>query len=170
MSPHDPVTELDEPYSGPDAQAAPWAAAEDVLTTAEIYWITTVRPDGRPHSTPTAAVMFEGTAYFTTGPDERKARNLSNNAHCLLTTGCNRFRSGTDVILEGEAKRVTDMPTLQALQRSFTTKYDDHFGFRIAAGGFSHETGGAVDVYRVEPTNAFAYGRQGGFSATRFRF
>src|SRR5215212_713827 len=29
-----------------------WQQVSDALTTAELYWLTTVRQDGRPHVTP----------------------------------------------------------------------------------------------------------------------
>jgi len=36
--------------------------------------------------------------YFCTGPHERKARNLGQNPHCVLTTGCNTLKEGLDVV------------------------------------------------------------------------
>ena len=46
---------------------------------AELYWITTVRADGRPHVTPLIGVWFDGAMHFTTGLEEQKARNLAAN-------------------------------------------------------------------------------------------
>src|SRR5215218_8145063 len=103
-----PTTEFDERYSSPDATAADWVTAEAVLDEAELSWISTVRPDGRPHVTPLVAVWLDDALYFTTGADERKGRNLAENPHVVLTTGCNTWKEGFDVVLEGEAVRVTD--------------------------------------------------------------
>jgi hypothetical protein len=50
-----------------------------------------------------------------TGPDEVKAKNLARNARCILTTGCNAFRKGLDVVVEGEVGVVTDEPLLRCL-------------------------------------------------------
>ncbi len=50
-----PVTELGQRFSDPDAVAAGWDDTRRVLEAAELSWICTVRPDGRPHLTPLVA-------------------------------------------------------------------------------------------------------------------
>src|SRR5213076_3216527 len=47
-----PHTSIDPRYSSPGAEPTSWAAAERLLTGAELFWISTVRPGGRPHVTP----------------------------------------------------------------------------------------------------------------------
>ena len=47
-----PVTRLDRRYSQPDAVAAEWEETRRALESAELFWISTVRADGRPHVTP----------------------------------------------------------------------------------------------------------------------
>ena len=89
MADTDPVAELDPGFSSSDATASPWQVAREILERAEVYWLTTVRPDGRPHVTPLIAVWLGGALYFSTGPDERKAKNLAENSHCVVTTGSN---------------------------------------------------------------------------------
>ena len=49
-----------------------------------MYWLSTVRPDGRPHVTPLLGIWLDGALYFCTGPDERKAKNLARNPRCIL--------------------------------------------------------------------------------------
>ena len=51
-----------------------------VLERAELYWLTTVRADGRPHVTPLIAVTADGAVHFCTGLREQKARNLEHSA------------------------------------------------------------------------------------------
>ena len=46
-----PVTTLDQRFSAPDAAATGWDETRRVLEAAELFWITTVRADGRPHVT-----------------------------------------------------------------------------------------------------------------------
>jgi Pyridoxamine 5'-phosphate oxidase len=174
MSLH-PSVELHEPFSSPDATALGWEEAEAVVRDAEIYWVTTVRPGGRPHVTPLVAVWLGDALYFCTGEDEQKARNLRKNVECVLTTGCNAFRSGTDVVLEGAAVRILDEPTLQAVADALLAKYD--WPYRVAAGGLEEvgrpdegENRGVAVVFRVAPRKIFAYGRGAVFSATRYRF
>jgi hypothetical protein len=43
------------------------------LRAAEVFWITTVRPDGRLHVTPLIAARYDGALHFSTGPAEQKA-------------------------------------------------------------------------------------------------
>jgi hypothetical protein len=100
----EPLTKLDARFSDPGANATPWAAAREVLETAQLSWVTTVRADGRPHVTPLVAVWLDDAVYFTTGSDEQKAVNLAANPHVVLITGCNGWDEGLDVIVEGEAR------------------------------------------------------------------
>ena len=73
-----PATELSA-FSSPNATPTEWSQARDELAGAEVYWLSTVRRDGRPHVTPLLGIWLEGALYFCTGPNERKAKNLSAN-------------------------------------------------------------------------------------------
>ena len=86
MVEQEPVTVLSA-FSSPNAVATEWSLARAELASVEVYWLSTVRPDGRPHVTPLLGVWLDGALYFCTGPNERKAKNLSANHHCILTTG-----------------------------------------------------------------------------------
>src|SRR4051812_33113587 len=103
-----PVTDLDGRYSAPDAAQTSWNDAVEQWRTAELYWLSTVRPDGRPHVTPLISLWLDGAAHFCTGAHERKARNLATNVNVVLTTGSNALNSGLDLVIEGTAIRVTD--------------------------------------------------------------
>ena len=87
MTPTAPTTDLDVRYGDPEATARSWEEAADLLARAEVSWLTTVRPDGRPHVTPLITVWRDGALHFVTGVDERKARNLEQNRDVVLTTG-----------------------------------------------------------------------------------
>ena len=95
-----PSVELDAPYSSPDATVTEWARAQSVLADAAIYWLSTVRSDGRPHVTPVIAVWHDGAVHLCTGPDEQKAQNLAANSKVVVTTGKNEW-AGLDVVVEG---------------------------------------------------------------------
>jgi nitroimidazol reductase NimA-like FMN-containing flavoprotein (pyridoxamine 5'-phosphate oxidase superfamily) len=112
MAGKEPVTELDARFSSDGATPTAWAQARRRLEEAEVYWLSTVRPDGRPHVTPLLSVWQDGALYFCTGPSERKARNLTQNPHCILTTGCNALAEGLDLVVEGAAARVSDDATV----------------------------------------------------------
>lgn len=170
-----PVAELDPQYSE-IADAFPWPETLDLLVHAELSWLSTVRPNGRPHVTPLPAVWHDGAPHFCTGPDERKARNLAANPRCVLTTGTNAHWSGVDVVVEGTARRITDDATLRELAAAWTAKYGEFWRYDVVDGMFresdsdSGAVGGAV-VFRVEPVTAFAFTKgEGKFGQTRYRF
>ena len=52
----EPTAELDSQFSSDEATPIPWAEGRERLEGAEVYWISTVRPDGRPHVTPLLSV------------------------------------------------------------------------------------------------------------------
>src|ERR1035438_10307039 len=111
----EPTTELNEGFSEPDAVARPWAEVADVLSKSEMFWLSTVRRDGRPHVTPLPAIWLDGTLHFCAGSHEQKAKKLESNPRCILTTGTSHLRSGLDVVVEGTAVRVTGTAQLQRL-------------------------------------------------------
>jgi general stress protein 26 len=169
MAAAQPETTLDPRFSEEDATATAWADARRELERAEIFWISTVRPDGRPHVTPLIAVWFDGALHFCTGPDERKARNLAANSHVVLTTGRNLLGEGLDVVVEGEALNVTDDAQLRRLADAWVAKYGEEWRFRVRDGAFRHDSGDAL-VFRVAPATAFGFGRGEAYSQTRWRF
>lgn len=176
MAPTQPVGEIDGRFSAPGAEPATWEEVRAALEQAEIYWLSTVHPAGRPHVTPMIALWLDGAVYFCTGPDERKARNLAANPRCVVTTGCNLLGEGLDVVVEGEAVQVTDDDTLRRLAGAYVDKYGDEWRFDVRSGAFVHhaeslrgDDPGRADVYEVRPSTVFAF-RRGAYSQTRWRF
>jgi nitroimidazol reductase NimA-like FMN-containing flavoprotein (pyridoxamine 5'-phosphate oxidase superfamily) len=155
----EPMTQLDERFSDPEARATTWEAAREVLESAQLSWISTVRADGRPHVTPLVAVWLDGALHFTTGPTEQKSRNLEADPHVVLTTGCNRWDEGLDVMVEGEARRVTDPAKLARLADAWKAKWDGRWQFDVAEGGFHHDAGGLAHVFAITPTKVLAFGK-----------
>jgi nitroimidazol reductase NimA-like FMN-containing flavoprotein (pyridoxamine 5'-phosphate oxidase superfamily) len=169
-----PVTTLDQRFSAPDAAPTEWEQTSRALAEAELFWVTTVRADGRPHMTPLVAVWSDGTLYFCTGADEQKAVNLRGNRHVILTTGCNTWDHGLDVVVEGDAVRVTDDGALRRLAEVWTTKWDGRWTFLARDGHFYHHDENEVLsypilVFSVAPTKILAF-TKGTFSHTRHRF
>jgi general stress protein 26 len=163
-----PTTHLDPRFSDEGAAATEWQEAERALDSAQLSWITTVRADGRPHVTPLVAVWLDGAVHFTTGADEQKAVNLRSNPYVILTTGCNEWDRGLDVVVEGDAVRATDAATLQRLADAWRTKWDGQWKFEVGDGVFRHEAGEAL-VFSVAPTKVLAFGKKP-FTHTRHRF
>ena len=167
-----PVTKLDERYSDPAATATGWEETRRALEGAELFWISTVRADGRPHVTPVVAVWSEGAIWFTTGADEQKFVNMRANPHVVLTTGCNRWNGGLDVVVEGDAVQVSDDAVLGRVAAAFTTKWDGRWQW--IAGGRHHlrdtEGSGEATVFSVTPAKVFAHAKGDPLGATTHRF
>jgi hypothetical protein len=167
MTDREPIADLHPAFSSPDAIATSWTEARKELEHAGIFWLATVRPDGRPHCTPLISVWLDGACWFVTGPTERKAMNLDANPHCVLLTGCNALDSGLDVVVEGEAAQETDPGVLERVAAAFRAKYPDPFKFTL--GDFRGGGGGAL-VFRIGPQRAFGFRHLPTSSQTRFRF
>jgi nitroimidazol reductase NimA-like FMN-containing flavoprotein (pyridoxamine 5'-phosphate oxidase superfamily) len=164
-----PVTKIDPRFSDPNAVATEWDEARRVLETAELFWISTVRADGRPHVTPLVAVWLDGAIHFCTGPAEQKALNLRGNPHVILSTGCNHWDSGLDVMVEGDAVQVTDDDMLERLARAWSAKWDGRWQFEARNGSFYHQGRGMALVFSVTPGKILAFAK-GTFSYTRHQF
>lgn len=165
----EPTTELDARFSDTDATATDWATTTGILEAAQLSWLTTVRADGRPHVTPLVAVWLDEAAHFTTGAGEQKALNLAHNPAVVLTTGCNTWDQGTDIVIEGTAVRLTNPTTLQRLAAAWRNKWNGQWDYTVTADGFAHHAGGQALVYRVQPDKVLAF-TKGTFSHTRHRF
>ncbi|MFG2559861.1 pyridoxamine 5'-phosphate oxidase family protein [Streptomyces sp. NPDC048496] len=170
MSGFEPVAELQHEYSEKGATARPWSEAVGVLTRAEVFWLSTVRPDGRPHVTPLIGLWTDGALHFCTGPTERKARNLAENPEVVLTTGTNTLSRGFDVVVEGRAVPVTDEPRLTRLAKLWEEKYGADWHFEVHAGAFANGAGGRAEVFGVTPRKAFGFGKGEPYSQTRWLF
>ena len=163
-----PSTELDTRFSEPGAQPTSWQETLDTIEHAEIFWLSTVRADGRPHVTPLVGVWLDGALHFSTGAGEQKAINLTGNPRVALTTGANDWQSGLDVVVEGEAVRVTDPEQLRRLAGAWAQKWDGRWQYSVDEDGFRHDVGTAL-VFAVRPAKVLAFAK-GGFSHTRYRF
>jgi general stress protein 26 len=140
----EPATSLDTRFSEPGSAATPWDTTLQVLKAAELSWITTVRHDGRPHVSPLVTVWFDRALWFSTGAAEQKAVNLRTNRHVVITTGCNSWDQGLDVVVEGEAARETDDGVLAQLAKAWSAKWDGRWQYQARDGAFQpRRRGGA---------------------------
>jgi general stress protein 26 len=164
----EPRAELNAGFSSSGATARPWAEVVEVLSTAEMFWLSTARRDGRPHVTPLPAIWLDGVLHFCAGAYEQKAKNLEVNASCILTTGTNQLRSGLDVVVEGVAARVTDQAKLQRLAALWKSKLD--WQFEVGDGAFRDGAGRTGLVFGLRPSKVLAFGKGEPFSQTRYVF
>ena len=165
----EPVVEQDVRFGDPTSPPTPWPDALRAIEAAELFWISTVRRDGRPHVTPLPAVWHADRLHFCTGLEEQKAINLAGNPQVALTTGTNRWKEGLDLVVEGEAVQVTDEQRLRTLADLWRAKYQGDWDFAVADGMFRHADGGTAAVFAVAPRKVLAFAK-GRFAQTRYRF
>lgn len=163
----EPTPEFHAGFSEPTAGAVPWVDVERILGSAEIFWLSTVRPDGRPHVTPLPAVWDGGALHICTGDEEQKAANLRRNPHCALSTGTDKLHDGTDVVVEGRAERITDHARLVELAALWKARHD--WNYRVLDDTFDDGAGHIGLVFAVRPVKVLAFGKKP-HSQTRYRF
>jgi hypothetical protein len=91
----------------------PWSRAADQLRAGELgrhsSFVSTTRPDGRPHVTRVGAIWVDGDLYFPSNPTSRKSRNLAVNSAAAISTSLDDI----DLSFEGKAVKVTDPAELE---------------------------------------------------------
>lgn len=117
-----------------------WSWAKKRLEKSHNYWITTVRPDGAPHTMVVWGLWLENAFYFSTGRRSRKARNLEANSRCIVCTE----RADEAVIVEGDAVLLDD----RSLLRSFFRKYESKYKWDMSA--YQEEP-----IFAVRPRTVF---------------
>jgi general stress protein 26 len=165
----EPTPKFDSRFSEPKAGPTPWPEVARVLEQAELYWLTTVRADGRPHVTPLIGLFHDDAMHFCTGLEEQKARNLEQSAQVALTTGNNTWAQGLDVVVEGRAVRVTDRDALQELADAIEAKYGSDWHFDVGDLTFVHGEEGIAAVFRIEPAKVLAFAKDP-HAQTAYRF
>jgi nitroimidazol reductase NimA-like FMN-containing flavoprotein (pyridoxamine 5'-phosphate oxidase superfamily) len=130
-------------------------------------WLATANADGSPHVMPVGALWVEDAYYFTSGPGTRKSRNLVSDPRCVITIATHEF----DLVVEGEAAKVTDQDELERVARAFG-EGDWHPEVRDGAffAEFSAPSAGPPPwhVYRVRPKTIYALGTTEPYGATRW--
>ena len=152
----------------------PWSRAEDQLETAgdgtdAHFFLSTVRPDGRPHVAGVGALWVDGKFYVVSGPGTRKSRNLAERADCVISVNL----PDLDLVVEGTARQVTDEPTLERLAERFRAH---GWPTTVKAGAFtgpySAPSAGPPpwDLYEITPRIAFGVATAEPHGAMRWRF
>ena len=176
---HEPITTLDPRRSIPNAVATGWEETRHVLETAGVYWLSTVRADGRPHVTPLVAVWHDDAIYFNTNDTAQKGINVRANPHVVLTTGCNSWQEALDVVIEGDAVRITDQDQLETLAKVWATAWDgESWTYLVRDGCFyiyfdqDEQTvqPDPIFVFRVAQSLVFAFARGANMGQTRHQF
>ncbi|MFB4297312.1 pyridoxamine 5'-phosphate oxidase family protein [Actinomadura sp. NTSP31] len=169
MAARDPIAEPLSSPSGVPLTALTWAEVRSRLAAHETYLLATSGQGGRPHVVPVLGVWLDGTVCFNTGRHSRKARDLDGNNGCAVTVPGH----DVDLVLEGTAQEVRDAALLQRIAELFLAKYP--WWHPVVRGGEFYDPADTAfedpkQVFATMPTTVFAFGKEKGFSATRWRF
>lgn len=140
-----------------------WIDVEPRLVQSKHYWISSVRPDGTPHSVPRWGVWLDGRFWYDGAPTTRHTRNVEVNPAVTLT-----LESGTEVIIiEGDSVAThAAADGLGARLSEAFGKYADS-GYSPGPDSWSGEDGGGLRVITARRAMAwFDFPKD----CTRFRF
>jgi pyridoxine/pyridoxamine 5'-phosphate oxidase len=132
-------------------------------------WLATAAPDGTPHLAAVGGLWDNDQFYFTSGPRTRKSRNIADNPSCAVSVSLDDI----DVVVEGAARKVTDMPTLERVANSYASL---GWPARASDGAITAEFSapsagrGPWDLYALTPTAAVGVATKEPHGASRWRF
>ena len=107
----------------------PWSWAEERLAASHDFWLATVTPAGVPHLMPVWGIWRDGQLWFSSSSESRKARNLTAEPRCTLSTS----DPAQPVVLQGRAARVTHRDALAGMLAAENAKYGTQL--RLGDGG-----------------------------------
>ena len=117
----------------------PWSWAEERLARSHDFWLATVTPQGAPHLMPVWGV------WFSSANGSRKARNLSTDARCTVSTD----NPLEPVVVQGRAERITGDRELRAMLAAENAKYGTDYGPEMVDPALN-------SVFALRPEWAFA--------------
>ncbi|HEX6820180.1 MAG TPA: pyridoxamine 5'-phosphate oxidase family protein [Ktedonobacterales bacterium] len=138
----------------------PWSWAEERLIASRTYWVVSLWPDGHPHAMPVWGLWHDHAFWFSSSKGSRKARNLTADPRCTVTTE----DAAAYVVLEGIAELVSNLETLREMLRQENAKYHTDYTMELMDPAVN-------SAFRVSPRRAFGL-REDDFtgSPTRWTF
>ena len=126
----------------------PWSKIDHWLQAFRSIWLSTTRPDGRPHAVPVWYIWDGRSLFFISGRRLQKSKNLAGQPWIVVHAG-----DGDDVIiLEGPAEIVRDPEELNHVDAAYRAKYVDP-GSGAQATIFEPD----ADLYRVHVKHVMAW-------------
>jgi PPOX class probable F420-dependent enzyme len=116
-----------------------------------MMWLSTVRPDGRPHLVPVWFLWDGRTILIFSQPNQQKLRNLQRNPNVMVAL--DTAGQGDDVVMiEGKAELLND-PAVSAALPAYAEKYKQ----RLELYGWTGEAMAQdySQAIRITPTKSF---------------
>jgi hypothetical protein len=153
-----------------NTQAFDWQRAVEKFEAGGWSWLSTVRPNGRPHAMPCFAAWSGSSFFVASKSTTRKSRNLDANPSCVLT----KDADDVHLVIEGTARRVTDEPTLRRASEAMLRIYEwptTPLGDELDAEYGAPTSGGPpYRIYEITLTRAFGLPTRDTFAPTRWTF
>jgi PPOX class probable F420-dependent enzyme len=134
--------------TGVETEGRTLSRVDALLDRESVVWLSSVRPDGRPHLIP-IWFWWDGTAVlFASKPQACKVANLRANADCMLAIG--DPDADFDVALIEARAELAVMATNDLLAAGLLEKYRE----RMSAAGLTRDTFAETysQVVRIVPT------------------
>ena len=135
---------MPEGYGVPkdDKGLMPWSKAREALEQARLYWVSTTRPDGRPHAVPIWGAWEDNTFYFEGSPETRRGRNLAVNPAVVVHIE----RGNLAVMVEGVAEVMHELDP--GLFKRIANSFKERYSYRPETG---------QGMYAVRPQAVLAW-------------
>lgn len=131
-----------------------WSRVRKLLEEARTYWISTTRPDGKPHAVPVWGAWVLDRFYCDGHPQTRWARNLDSHNPAIVV---HIESEGIAIMVEGVSEDTKpDAEMARLIEESFEARYN--YKPDIARG-----------IYNIRPIVAFAWD-ESLQAATRWQF
>lgn len=163
MTPDDPTSDADRTRPSTEASYGipaeetgmlDWESVVKRMRGDRSYWVTTIRPGGRPHVRPTWGVWIDGAFHCGGGERTRWVQNLGADPSIVVHRG----DPEEVVIVEGEAERIdresAGEERIERLEAAYREKYD---------------VGHGTPFFRVHPERVLAWSEYP-TDATRWTF
>ena len=75
---------LPKGYADSPTSFVNWEWVAEQMTNSENYWLSSVRPDGRPHVVPRWGAFIDNKFYYDGSPETRHVRNIMENPNVTL--------------------------------------------------------------------------------------
>jgi nitroimidazol reductase NimA-like FMN-containing flavoprotein (pyridoxamine 5'-phosphate oxidase superfamily) len=112
---------LPEGYADNPASYVDWEWVAEQMTNSENYWLSSVRPDGRPHVVPRWGAFIDNKLFYDGSSETRHSRNIIKNPHVSL-----HLENGYKVVIMEGTSKPADKPTPEfgkLLSKAMTAKY-----------------------------------------------
>lgn len=158
----EPITEqldLPEGYGNPDKTLG-WEEVRKELEAAQTYWVTSVRPNGRPHIVPRDGIWLDDSWYYGGSPTTIHNRNVERNPAVVMHIG-DGLKA---IIVEGNSVYIYPQLEIAELLSEINNSKYAHYGMKTSAETYTERGTWALKARRILAWTNLPE------NATRFRF